>query len=141
MRLIKLILLLLLHGCLSYHLPCSRPIQSSPPRALLQGCVAPAPELSGGQRRALRAHAGRLAAAKTLQYVQVGSIERSLVGVNEQLDRGELVRCKFAVTKKSEAKEMAAELAGLTGAAVAEVLGHTALLYRPSKKKIISLDA
>jgi RNA-binding protein YhbY len=53
---------------------------------------------------------------------------------------GRLVRCKFSVTKKAEAKKMAAELADMTGAAVAEVLGHTALLYRPGPKKLIRLD-
>ena len=44
------------------------------------------------------------------------------------------------MSKKAEAKVMASELAGLTGAAVAEVLGHTALLYRPSAKRTIKLD-
>ena len=108
-----------------------RIIQQDQPRA---------PVLSGGQRRALRTHAGRLAAAKTLHYVQVADVARSRAEVDVQLSSNELVRCKFAVMKKAEAKVMAAELAELTGAAVAEVLGHTALLYRPSAKRLIPLD-
>jgi hypothetical protein len=31
-------------------------------------------------------------------------------------------------------------MGALVGAAVAEVLGHTALLYRPSPKRLICLD-
>ena len=70
----------------------------------------------------------------------VGECERSRAEVDLQLEACELVRCKFAVMKKAEAKEMAAEMAEMTGSAVAEVLGHTALLYRPGPKRLISLD-
>ena len=66
--------------------------------------------------------------------------QRSRAEVDHQLEVFELVRCKFSVAKKAEAKEMAAELGGLVGAAVAEVLGHTALLYRPSAKRLIRLN-
>ena len=102
--------------------------------------TAPAVSLTGGQRRTLRSHAGRLAAGRTLVYVNVAEPARSRNEVDQQLTSHELVRCKFAVMKKSEAKVMAAELATLTGAAVAEVLGHTALLYRPSQKRLIPLE-
>ena len=108
------------------------------PRAVVCACAQP--QLTGGQRRQLRSLAGRQAAAKTLRYVSVASCARSRDEVDVQLASCELVRCKFIVTKKSEAKEMAAELAELTGAAVAEVLGHTALLYRPSEKRLIPLE-
>ena len=43
------------------------------------------------------------------------------------------------VSKKAEAKVVAEELADLTNAAVAEVIGHTCLLYKPSGKRIIPL--
>ena len=101
-------------------------------------CVGPV--LTGGQRRQLRTHAGRLAAAKALHYVKVSDVERSSAEVDQQLEAVELVRCKFAVLKKAEAKSMAQEMADATGSAVAEVLGHTALLYRPSSKRLIKLD-
>ena len=99
------------------------------------------PSLTGSQKRALRAHAGRLAAAKALRYVNVAEVTRSCTEVDEQLECVELVRCKFAVAKKKEAKEMADELALATGAAVAEVLGHTALLYRASAKGLIDITS
>ena len=72
--------------------------------------------------------------------MNVAVSERSADELSTLLDAVELVRCKFAVEKKAEAKVMASELAELTGAAVAEVLGHTALLYRPSSKKLVPLD-
>ena len=100
----------------------------------------PAPALTGAQRRFLRTHAGRLAAAKELNYVHVGDVERSRKEVDVQLAKVELVRCKMtSVMKKADAKVMAAELAERTGAAVAEVIGHTALLYRPGSKRTITL--
>ena len=77
------------------------------------------------------------AASKELNYVKVSSVERCAAEVSTALKAHELVRCKFAVEKKAEAKAKAAELAESTGAAVAEVLGHTALLYRPSEKRRI----
>ena len=99
-----------------------------------------APMLTGVQKRVLRTHAGRLAASKSLKYVTVADAAASTVEVDRQLTAHELVRCKFRVEKKKEAKLLADDLAGRTGATVAEVLGHTALLYRPSSAKLISLD-
>ena len=112
------------------------------PRAAVRCCdaIRPPPVLSGTQRRALRAQAGRLAADKVLNYVNVADVEKSRAEVDVQLTAVELVRCKFSVAKKAEAKVMAAELSALTGAAVAEVIGHTALLYRPGPKRLIRLD-
>ena len=114
-----------------------------PIRASVRGTVvldATAPALTGVQKRVLRTHAGRLAASKSLHYVTVADAAASTNEVDRQLTAHELVRCKFRVEKKKEAKVLAEDLAGRTGAAVAEVLGHTALLYRPSSAKLISLD-
>jgi len=98
------------------------------------------PELTGVQRRQLRAEANRRAADKSLRYVSVASVQRSAEDVQRQLAEAELVQCDFAVEKKNEAKALAGELAALTGSAVAEVFGHSALLYRPSEKQLIPLD-
>ena len=112
------------------HFPVPLPtVRTRAPR-----CCAPGLLLNGVQRRQLRSHAGRLAAAKTLRYVSVADVERSATEVSINLDACELVRCRFSVLKKAEAKVMATEMASATGAAVAEVLGHTALLYRPSPR-------
>ena len=100
----------------------------------------PAPALTGAQRRFLRTHAGRLAAAKELNYVHVGDVERSRKEVDVQLAKVELVRCKMtSVMKKADAKVMARRASRSDRRAVAEVIGHTALLYRPGSKRTITL--
>ena len=90
--------------------------------------------LSGKQRRFLRAEAARQERDKNLPRAHVASVDASADAVQEMLDAGcEMVRCKFTLAhKKAEAKLLANQLALLVGAEVAEVLGHTALLYRAS---------
>jgi RNA-binding protein len=139
-RALMLVLLLCLGAVSSLHAPQLRAKVDASRLVCSEAARPSPPELTGKHRRALRSHAGRLAAAKELRYVNVAVSERSANEVDALLDTVELVRCKFAVDKKAEAKVMASELAELTGAAVAEVLGHTALLYRPSSKQLISLD-
>lgn len=54
----------------------------------------------------------------------------------------ELVRIKFpAAKKKAQAKEWAEQISVLVGAEVAQVLGHTALLYRQSPANLIDFSA
>ncbi|KAL3932787.1 MAG: hypothetical protein SGPRY_000559 [Prymnesium sp.] len=99
--------------------------------------------LTGKQKRQLRAVAGRLAAAKELRSVIVADPARSALEVSKELDMNELVRARFPhVEKKREAAALANELVDLVGdAAIAEVLGHTALLYRPSDRRLVKLDS
>jgi hypothetical protein len=53
----------------------------------------------------------------------------------------ELVRIKFpAAKKKAQAKEWAEQISVLVGAEVAQVLGHTALLYRKSPAQLIDFS-
>ena len=54
----------------------------------------------------------------------------------------ELVRARFPLAEtKKEAAALAEELAELLeNASIAQVLGHTALFYRPSRERLISLD-
>ena len=75
-----------------------------------------------------------------MHYVTVADPVASAAEVDRQLAAVELVRCKFQVAKKAEAKVLAQELAGLCDAAIAEVLGHTALLYKPSEKRLYDID-
>jgi RNA-binding protein YhbY len=73
--------------------------------------------------------------------VVVADVQRSAAEVQQQLSSAEIVRCKFSqAQKKAEAKELAIEMAEMTGAAVAEVIGHTALLYRPSDSRLLPLE-
>ncbi|HKK71535.1 MAG TPA: ribosome assembly RNA-binding protein YhbY [Candidatus Krumholzibacteria bacterium] len=85
-------------------------------------------DLAGYQRRALRA------AAHDLQPVahvgKDGLSETFLRSVDEALAAHELIKVRF-VDHKDERKEMAARLAERLDAAVAGVVGHVAILYRP----------
>ena len=98
--------------------------------------------LTGTQRRQLRAIAGRREAAKTLQRMKVVEPARSAAEVDTVLRAAELVRCKFPVLHKRDVPPLAEELAGLVDppAEVAQVLGHTALLYRPAATPEIILE-
>mmetsp|Transcript_755 Transcript_755/g.1550 ORF Transcript_755/g.1550 Transcript_755/m.1550 type:complete len:132 (-) Transcript_755:396-791(-) len=107
-------------------------------RATIKCCTGPS--LTGKQRRHLRAVAGRLEAQQALSRMQVADPESSLFALREQLAAAELVRCKFvSVEKKSEAKQLAEVMAEQVDATVAQVLGHTALFYKPSSKRLIEL--
>lgn len=95
--------------------------------------------LTGAQRRFLRAHAGRLDSAKQLKRAIVTDVSSSAEEVATMLEANELIRCRFPTAgKKARAKDMADEMSVLVGAEVAQILGHTALLYRPSPKKTIT---
>ncbi|RKZ12516.1 ribosome assembly RNA-binding protein YhbY [bacterium] len=85
-------------------------------------------ELAGYQRRALRA------AAHGLQPVahvgKDGLAENVLKGVKEALAAHELIKVRF-VDQKENRREVAASLAEAVDAALAGVVGHIAILYRP----------
>ena len=96
--------------------------------------------LTGAQRRYLRAHAGRLTSEKLLPRALVLDPAGSLGEIEDALSTSELVRCKFGAAKKqAEARLMATELATRLDAEVAQVIGHTCLLYRQSPQQIIEL--
>jgi len=94
-------------------------------------------ELAGYQRRALRA------AAHGLQPVahvgKDGLADNVLESVREALAAHELIKVRF-VDEKERRKEIAAELAEAVDAALAGVVGHVAILYRPhpeeSKRRV-----
>jgi len=94
--------------------------------------------LTGAERRFLRAHAGRLDSAKLLKRAIVSDVEGCAGEVTAMLEAHELIRCKFpAAKKKAQAKELAERVGGIVGAEVAQVIGHTALLYKQTPKKLI----
>ena len=98
--------------------------------------------LTGTQRRQLRTIAGRREAAKTLHRMNVTEPARSAAELDTVLRAAELVRCKFPVLHKREVSPLAEELAALVDppAEVAQVIGHTALLYRPATTPEIILE-
>jgi RNA-binding protein len=85
-------------------------------------------ELAGYQRRALRAQAHSLQAL--CQLGKEGVSESLCRSVDEALAAHELIKVRFVDHKESR-KALAAELAEKVGAALAGVVGHVAILYRP----------
>lgn len=89
--------------------------------------LAPAPDLTGAQRRYLRR-----VATKERPVVWVGEAglsEGALRSVEEALDARELikVRLRTPVDKKATARELSER----SGAALCGLIGHTVILYRP----------
>ena len=88
---------------------------------------APAPSLTGAQRRHLRGLAHPL---KPIVFVGEGGSSDSVLGaLDEALDQHELV--KVRLRQPPDKKAAAAELAEASGSALCGVVGHTVVLYRP----------
>lgn len=97
----------------------------------------PPTPLSGKAVRHLRALGHDL--APVVQIGKEGLTDSVVAATNAALLRHELVKLKVQPEAPVDRKEVAAELAGLTGAALAQVLGRTFLLYKrhPKKPKIV----
>lgn len=94
-------------------------------------------ELAGYQRRALRALAHGL--EPIVHIGKEGFSEGARHGLEEALRAHELIKVRF-VDQKEQRKELAAAIADGMDAALAGVVGHVAILYRPhpepGKRKI-----
>lgn len=89
--------------------------------------------LTNAQTRFLRGQAHDLRA-----MLQVGGkgITEALVGeVANALEQHELIKVKVAAEDRDVRDAMIAELAARLGAALVQRIGHTAVLYRPSRDK------
>ena len=93
--------------------------------------------LTGKQARFLRGLGHSLRPAVMLGRQEVS--ETVITTLDEVLTAHELVKVKLQEACPLDRREAAAQLAAATGAAVAQVLGKTILLYRPSDKQLISL--
>jgi RNA-binding protein len=91
------------------------------------------PDLSGKQRRHLRALGHHLDAL--LQIGHEGITEAVVAQANTQLRRHELIKVRVLESSPLDRRETAAELSARTGAALAQVLGRTFLLYKPDPEK------
>lgn len=92
-------------------------------------------ELTGKQRRKLRALGHHLQVV--VQVGQKGVTPEVVAAVEQALADHELVKVKIsadAASEKEDRHEAAAAIAAQTGAAVAQVLGRTVLLYKQRKK-------
>lgn len=117
--------------------------------------------MNGAKRRALRALGGRMKTDKTLsahlwpgpgtEEDSDGGIEEAVMDLPmdaswlEQVDASlwnhelVLLRLNTAVSKKKGAKILGERIAESLNAHVAQVMGHTALLYRPSIPPVLDL--
>jgi RNA-binding protein len=93
-----------------------------------------APRLTAAQTRFLRGQAHELRAM--LQVGGKGITEALVAEVDGALEQHELIKVKVAAGAEREERDaMIGDLAGRTGAALVQRIGHTAVLYRPSSDK------
>jgi len=90
--------------------------------------VSGASQLTGKQRRYLRALGQRLAA--TLHVGHDGVTDAVVRQADAQLTAHELIKVRVSENAPRSRHDIADELADRTRAALAQVLGRTALLYR-----------
>ena len=87
--------------------------------------------LTAAQTRFLRGQAHDLKAL--LQVGGKGISEALVAEVDGALEHHELIKVKIAGSEREARDAMIAELARLADAALVQRIGHTAVLYRPSK--------
>jgi RNA-binding protein len=87
--------------------------------------------LTAAQTRFLRGQAHGLKAL--LQVGGKGISEALVAEVDGALEHHELIKVKIAGNERDARNAMIAELAGRTDAVLVQRIGHTAILYRPSK--------
>ena len=89
--------------------------------------------LTNAQVRFLRGQAHDLKAM--LQVGGKGVTDALVAEVDLALEHHELIKVKVGADDREVRDGMIAELAERTGAALVQRIGHTAVLYRPSKDK------
>lgn len=89
--------------------------------------------LTSAQTRFLRGQAHDLKAL--LQIGGKGVTPAFIAELDGVLEHHELIKVKVAGEDREARDAMIAELAGQTGAALVQRIGHTAVLYRPSKER------
>lgn len=90
-------------------------------------------ELTGKQRRSLRVLGQRLAA--TLHVGHDGVTDAVVRQADAQLEAHELIKVRVGENAPASRHDVAEELSQRTHAELAQVLGRTALLYRPRKQE------
>ena len=89
--------------------------------------------LTSKRRAELRAEANKIPAI--IQIGKIGIEENLVKQVDDALESRELIKIKALDTAPSEAREIAGELAALTGADVVQIVGRTIVLWRKSTKQ------
>ena len=89
--------------------------------------------LTNAQTRFLRGHAHELKAM--LQVGGKGITDSLVAEIDLALEHHELIKVKVGAEDRDARDAMIDDLAERTGAALVQRIGHTAILYRPSKDK------
>lgn len=89
--------------------------------------------LTSAQTRFLRGQAHDLKAM--LQVGGKGVTDALLAEIDHALEHHELIKVKVGADDREVRDAMIADLAERTGSALVQRIGHTAVLYRPSKEK------
>lgn len=101
----------------------------------------------GKFRRHLRAIAANQARTKSLHVMQISGnqklSEAFCEDVRVSLKAHELVQIKTRLKKKKDTAVFGAELASMTGSEVAQIVGHSVLLFQSNDKDVtrVLLDA
>lgn len=90
-------------------------------------------ELTGKQRRHLRSLAHHLSPVATVGTA--GITDAVVDKVDEELEHHELIKVKVTRDAPEKAKQAGPVLADRTGSHLAQIIGHTCVLYRARKKK------
>ncbi|MCD9005925.1 ribosome assembly RNA-binding protein YhbY [Luteimonas sp. XNQY3] len=89
--------------------------------------------LTAAQTRFLRGQAHGIKAM--LQVGGKGITDALIAEIDAALEHHELIKVKVGASDRDERDAMIADLAGRTGSALVQRIGHVAILYRQSKDR------
>jgi RNA-binding protein len=93
--------------------------------------------LTGKQKRYLRSQAHHMNAI--FQVGKEGVHHKQIIGIMDALEAHELIKIKLLDTCPDDVHTVALELSVQTKSDVIQIVGHTIVLYKKSKKEIYQL--
>lgn len=93
--------------------------------------------LTGKQKRYLRSLASTQSA--TFRVGKEGVSDNMIIGIRQGLEANEIVKVKVLDNCTQELNEVALDLSAGTKSDIVQIIGHTIILYRPSKEPKIKL--
>lgn len=93
--------------------------------------------LTGKQKRYLRSLASTQTA--TFRVGKEGVSENMIIGIRQGLEANEIVKIKVLDNCTQDLNEIALDLSAGTKSEIVQIIGHTVILYRPSKEPKIKL--
>lgn len=93
--------------------------------------------LTGKQKRYLRSLASTQPA--TFRVGKDGVSDNMVIGIRQGLEANEIVKIKVLDNCTDDLNQIALDLSAGTKADIVQIIGHTIILYRPSKEPKIKL--